>query len=479
MKNDIEKLKEFIKNNPPLDENGKPQWWNTRTWTEQLDKLLPNWRDFLKKPKIWKEIKGIKPRKNYEDLLKVILKYAPDRILVEYLNSSDGEERRSAYNVLIEDDGGRLTSNLWKLLDENTKSWLISKIVDEVKDRHHRRFLEELEILLHDPEYFLERIRHKRYFPWVYSYMIPLAIAEIALYEKMDILHPLWLKLKATVEQANDLFSMKKLEEYEQKFKEKFQRIIEKLNPLWQLVIHREYPFVSKNVMLDPSLLFDYEKAKKAFSFMRVYSKEFNFFISHSFYDFLKEYRESNKWYVIAEFFGSEKEISPGKLLELIDEHRKYFTFFETPKEPYKEKYSDFYENLHKEVEDKELVEMLFEEWIFLQEFSWIVAKTKRTFEKFKEAGAAVLEVSKKALDKFINKIARHKLNKKDDEILSTIEKFRGLGKWIAHGGITAAGATLPSPIAGALITYLLSEGFFVLIDPEEILEVLSDGDGV
>jgi len=85
-----------------------------------------------------------------------------------------------------------------------------------------------------------------------------------------------------------------------------------------------------------------------------------------------------------------------------------------------------------------------------------------------------VLEVSKKASDE----IARHKLNKKDNENLFMIELLRGLGKWTARDGITVtAGKTFLSPSAG-LITCLLSERFFVLINPEEISEMPYNGNG-
>jgi len=260
----------------------------------------------------------------------------------------------------------------------------------------------------------------------VYPYVIPLAIVEAAFYEEVDITHPLWIKLKATVEQANDLFSIRKIEEHEQKLKGKFQRRIEKSKPLWQLIIPTKYPFVSKNVMFDPSLLIDYEKAQNVFGFMREHSEEFNFFVSRSFYNFLKKYRKSNKWYPITKFFGYEEEIFPERIISLVEENKKYFTFFEVPKEAYIEKYDFFYKNLSKEIENRELTEILFEEWIFLQEYSWIVAKNKKAFEKFKDAGAVAIEFSEKA----VYKIIRRTLKKKDDEFINTFDKLRTLGKW-------------------------------------------------
>lgn len=46
---------------------------------------------------------------------------------------------------------------------------------------------------------------------------------------------------------------------------------------------------------------------------------------------------------------------------------------------------------------------------MFLQEFSWIVAKSKKAFEKFKEAGAITVEFSEKIMDKIVKKTLKKK----------------------------------------------------------------------
>ena len=480
----IKKLKEFIKDNPPLDKEGKPKWWSKIEWEENLSKEIPNWKDLLKSVDVWKEIRGVRPRRDYDDLLTVILKYAPPEILKEYLTSDDLEEREVAYKILTQDNGEKLTSSFWKLLDYDTKIWLISKIFEEVITikRPYLRFLKELEELLYEPDYFFERLRRRyKFAPWVQPHIITLAFIYAVLYEyeKLNILHPLWIKLKATIEKSNDLVSMKKIEEIEHKTERKARLIIDKLKalfPVFQYIFQYKYPSVSKNVLFDPSLLLDSEKARKVFSFMKEYYGDFNFFIPASFYNILKENINLNK---IARFFEQERSISSWELLKLLEEHERYYTIFEIPKEFYKEKYWYFYESLREEVEDKILLEILFEEWVFLQEFSWIVAKSKKTFEKFKEAGAVVIEISKNALDTIIEKLSRYKLNKRDDEALSTIEKLRGLGKWIAHGGITVIGASFINPMLGTLLGYIIGEGLFVLIDPQEIMVLKKDNGGL
>ena len=473
----INKLKKFIKENPPLDENGKPEWWSESSWEENLSKEIPNWKDILKSPDVWKEIRGVRPRRDYDDLLAVILQYAPPEILKEYLTSDDPEERKVAYKILTQDNGQRLTSRFWKLLDYDTKIWIISKIFKETIDKSiYLGFLRDLEYLLYDPDYFLERLRRRyKVASWVYPHIITLAFIGAILYEYegIDTSHPLWIKLKAIIEESNDLASMRKIEEIERKIEKKIQLINDKLKvlfPALQYIYQHEYPSVSKNVLFDPSLLLDSEKARKVFSFMKEYYEDFNFFIPASFYNILRE--NLNKIVKIVEFFNQERNISPRELLRMLEEHRRYYKIFEIPERFYYEKYRYFYENLREEVEDRILAEILFEEWVFLQEFSWIVAKSKKTFEKFKEAGAVAIEISKNAFDKIIEKLARHKLNKKDDEILSTAEKLRGLGKWIAHGGITVISASVIDPIWAAAIGYLSSELVFVMIDPEDYLSL-------
>jgi hypothetical protein len=454
---EIKKLENFIKNNPPVN-----TFWSSSDWKEKLFESIPGWKELLENPEVWKKIKGINPRRYYDSLLEVILPYAPDSILIEYLKSPDEIERKEGFGVLIKDNGRRLTADFWKSLDEDMRICIISNIIGKIQERGPK-FVRDLDIFLHDPQHFFERLERREYLQYTFPNLFPFALAELVFYEDIDS-YSLWVNLKATVKQCNDLLSMKKIEEYEQKIKDKFQRIIELLKPC-------QHPFVSKNVMFDPSILLDSEKAQKTFNFMRENSKEFNFFISRQFYNFLKEYGENHKQ-MITGFFGYEKEISPGKLLGMIEEHGEYFTFFEVPNEVYVKKYSYFYENLLTEVENKQLIKILFEEWVFLQEFSWIVAKSKNIFEKFKESGAVVVEFSEKAVDKIVKKT----LKKQDDDFITTFDRLSALGKWIAVGGSSAT--SFLSPSVGTLIGF--STGIFLLLDPDDAFGMeAKNGDGV
>ncbi len=449
-------LKDFIRNNPPLDKDGKPTWWSTENWLEHLDNLIPNWRELLNYPEAWEEIKGIKPRRNYDNLLKIILRYAPPEKLIEYLESEDVIEYNCAYKILIEDNAKKLTSHLWKLLKTDTKIWLISKIVDEVFEGSCLKFLRKMDVL-HDPKSFFERITRQGYILWIYPYIIPLLVTETIFCEEMVILHPLWIRVKSVIEQANDLFSMRKIEELERKFKELFQRTFAGLQPLLQCSFLGKDSPVSKNVLFDPSLLLDDRKIIKTLNFMKMYHGKFNFFILSSFYRILRS--NDTKSFKVMAFFEYKEKIYPEEILRMLDRFKRYFTLFEIPLGPYREKYSLFYKNLSKEIEDHYLAEILFEEWIFLQEFSWIVAESKKTFEKFKEAGAVAIELYEKAVDKLI----RRTLKKKDDDFINTFDKLRALGKWIAVGSSSAT--SLLNPLVATFVS--LGTGIFLLLDPK------------
>ena len=472
----IEKLRKFIEENPPLDKDGEPRWWVKSSWKENLDKEVPEWRELLKSEETWREIKGVRPRRDYDDLLKVILEFAPSEILKEYLTSEDSEERRVAYDLLIEHNARKLTTELWKVLDRDTKIWLISKIFERVSADFHSGILKEIDILLHDPEYFFERYRRRdRNFPFfLYPTFSTYSLMDMLVKMNKRLFDPQWIKLKETVRAANDSSSFQLIEKLEQEFMDR----VDRLFFLYKSLLKDKHGPESKNVMFDVSLLLDIKHAKRAFRFMEEHEGEFMFFISASFYEALQNGRISK----LVKFFGDDADIEPEELLKLLERYRHLYTLFGFPHESYErdsyhEKYRDFYESLKEEVEDRDIRDIIFEEWVFLQEFSWIVARTKNVFEAFKKAGAVSLEVSKKAFYNAIDKLVRRSLGKMEGE-LTIAEKLRGLGKWIGRG-VVFAGTSLAllslskeqkSEAFGlSILSYLASDGLFVLIDPEEI----------
>jgi len=104
--------------------------------------------------------------------------------------------------------------------------------------------------------------------------------------------------------------------------------------------------------------------------------------------------------------------------------------------------------------------EMVFQEWIFLQERSWIVSRSRELFTRMEHAGAVCLDLGTSALNK-----AARKIRKKDEEeALTLADKLLALGKFVAvGGGAVAAGVSLPPSLA---IMFALSQGVFTLLDP-------------
>ncbi|WP_156895698.1 hypothetical protein [Massilia putida] len=60
------------------------------------------------------------------------------------------------------------------------------------------------------------------------------------------------------------------------------------------------------------------------------------------------------------------------------------------------DKHSEFLDDLRNEVDDDIVYQVLAEEWVFMNEYSYIAARVKRTFDKFLRAGAPYLIIGKK-----------------------------------------------------------------------------------
>jgi hypothetical protein len=127
----------LIQNNPP---DGTLYWLDSQ-WEKEFDKEIQNWRDLLKDSKMWEDISGIKPRKSFWSLLSLMLQYAPDDVLKNYLNSLDIDESSSAYYVLFDKDGKRLNPALWELLDKDSKLKIISGSINEIERLCRRKFV--------------------------------------------------------------------------------------------------------------------------------------------------------------------------------------------------------------------------------------------------------------------------------------------------------------------------------------------------
>ena len=105
------------------------------------------------------------------------------------------------------------------------------------------------------------------------------------------------------------------------------------------------------------------------------------------------------------------------------------------------------------------VLEIFMQEWVFLREQSWVLSGFKRPFEKFVRAGAVSIEFGKT----FTDRIIRRQLNKKPNEILTKIDRLKGLARWIATG------VSDVSPLAGMLPSIFANvarDAVFTLFDP-------------
>jgi hypothetical protein len=141
-----------------------------------------------------------------------------------------------------------------------------------------------------------------------------------------------------------------------------------------------------------------------------------------------------------------------------------------TPDRDLKEKHAEFAEALDQLMSAQEndgrflpsLFQSILQEWIFLQEQSWIVAQTDRAFEQMVKAGSVCLKLGKGILGRVVRKTR----GKEEDEAITTLDRLLTVGKWVAAGcgAVTAAGlVSIPPALA---ITIALSPSFFALIDP-------------
>ena len=126
----------------------------------------------------------------------------------------------------------------------------------------------------------------------------------------------------------------------------------------------------------------------------------------------------------------------------------------------------EFYKSLKKESRfwrepvNEQILEILLEEWIFLQGHSWIVSRIKKTFNKFKDAGGIYLQVGKRTFKKLVRKT----IKKSRDEILTRADILRAFGKWVAVGGPKVLSAMFHIEIPWEVD---LIKDFFILFDPE------------
>lgn len=211
-----------------------------------------------------------------------------------------------------------------------------------------------------------------------------------------------------------------------------------------------------ENVLIDPSLLVDEQTLERITGYMRqqrLDSQKEKFFVPLKFVQILSEAERNLK--DILFFANAAKMVDLKKLrTELQTEQISNFAVLES----YKEENSYFYTSLLEETKSEIVSEILFEEWVFLQQKSWIISRIKKSFTYFVKAGSVSIEMGKRTFNLGVKKT----LKKDPKNILTNADRLRSLAKWIAVGGSSAS--ALYDPIAGAIGG--VAAGFFLLIDP-------------
>ncbi len=224
---------------------------------------------------------------------------------------------------------------------------------------------------------------------------------------------------------------------------------------------------ISSGVMLDPSLILAKHTIQKTFQTMRLFKKEdsrLKFYYPQSLLSmvndksFLSE--QLGEYFLFNAYPAERKEI----LIQL-QENSNILSGFEVRSQDIG-KYSDITKNLRSNLSYLEepfgeyILNILIEEWIFLQEQSWIVSRIKKPFSRFLDAGSVCRQFSSRAVDRIVNR----SLKRENNELVSEVDRFRAFGKWIAVGGPTVIGAFIDPKFC---MISPLAAGYFMLFDPD------------
>ena len=223
----------------------------------------------------------------------------------------------------------------------------------------------------------------------------------------------------------------------------------------------------SNGVLIDPSLILAKNSIRNTFHLVEKSSTadtRFKFFYPASLRRLIQRDDLSVRNSSIKFFLQNAYPSDIGELRTGIKEYSDILSGFELTLE-HREKYGQVYEALYQELYSGEelfsedIANILFEEWVFLNEHSWVVSRIKKPFNRFVTAGSICLQFGNRTVDLLIRKT----LKMKNDELISKVDKLRAFGKWIAVGGPSALGVINPIiPVFAAPVA-----GYFLLFDPE------------
>lgn len=216
------------------------------------------------------------------------------------------------------------------------------------------------------------------------------------------------------------------------------------------------------DAILDPSVISDRHRLEIFFRLAEKHAKEVEIYIP-SFFFRLKNMTEEEKRSVGRFFklpgrrgidFGFFQDVDLGKLRNVRsapDFEMRY------------QKHSEFLENLRIEVPDPAVYEILAEEWVFMNEYSYIVASIKRGFEKFLRAGASYLIIGKKGMDLALSLAVNGPNKNPIGAPLNAFSIFRAVAKYVAAAGSSIGTTVIPN---GVGIGVAIGSAIFLIMDP-------------
>jgi hypothetical protein len=231
----------------------------------------------------------------------------------------------------------------------------------------------------------------------------------------------------------------------------------------------------SYNLMLDPSMFltiaYDDRRLEVMMNRMEGLAKDgVALHVPQAFMSFVEERYAANDNATPAgwiDTYNTHAPISYESLYEkMIDTAELIRTF--SPNRRLQEEYTQFNQRLPEAMKESGIAtpsdgvqESILQEWIFLQERSWMVAAVSKPFEVMQKTGSvARLVLRKKVLDA----VVRNTRSKEEEEAITIVDRLITVGECVAAGGgAVAAGGIGPLPPALA-ITAAISPRFFAQI---------------
>lgn len=267
--------------------------------------------------------------------------------------------------------------------------------------------------------------------------------------------HPGWSHLRWVVEQSQDWEWHQKLAQVELLLSGSFASRATELESQLDMLTDSQTEPAKLNVLLDPSIFFSAENRDSLFRVVPRIAELATVHIPRSFHTAIQE-MDRDQFSQLSRFYGQEMP-SPRELSSVVAD-LPFLQDFEASRHYASLNYDRFLESVSETEEDSLVRLLILEEWMFLNEMSWIVSRSKKVFKRFKQAGAFAIETLKESERHVVRKLLRLK----DYEELELYDHLRALGKFMAVGG-TAAASLFEKDVAVLLGGEF---GVFLLLDP-------------